>query len=264
MHGIGALRRPQNLSFQCFDTTERLHQRLRQTELLGDESALLEAICSCADSDTGWTIYEALLNYLRSDTSQITGFRASIVYSFTTDDINCVLVEWREQSGKEALAVFDVDRTQPEYCSYMVHSGTRLDIAGEKRWNRTSISWNLPEMSILCVLLEAVQHVSGLLDMPRSDVKFLYCKRHEENCSVDEYITPWSALTLFRLRKYTQLLFRHFVRIEQVKSAVGTAMPLLDERTLFKSRFKISRMLIIKAFSVHGQEDIRYVGSVDL
>lgn len=151
-----------------------------------------------------------------------------------------VVLEWREQTGVEVMAIFDVDEDNPERCSYMIHYGFDMDlnVMGKDRWGHTLILWNLSEMSALRILLEATQHVLGILELPQSDAKILYCEKREQNCSIEEYGTPLEEiLTLLRMTKYAQLLFYHFVRIEQVESALEPAMPLLEERTSVEGKF---------------------------
>jgi hypothetical protein len=114
------------------------------------------------------------------------------VYSFTKDDMICVLLEWRERTGVEILTIFDVDADDPDRCSYIMHCGfdVNLNNMGQSRWGRTSVSWNLSEMPDLRTLLEAAEHALGILELPRSDVEILYRGDRKQDCSIKEYVAP--------------------------------------------------------------------------
>jgi hypothetical protein len=169
---------------------DRLHQRLRQYELPDVQtrlSTLIEVISTQTGPDVGWTIHQALRRHLPSESSQITGFRVSVAYSFTNDDMICVMLEWREWTGVEVLAIFDVDPDDPGRYSYIMHYGMDLKMMDEERWGSTSVLWNLSDMSDLRILLEATQHVLGILDLPGRDVEILYGGDRKRNCSTEAY-----------------------------------------------------------------------------
>lgn len=178
----------------CFDVPSRLHRLLRQSELPDfpqTPEALIETIFTHTGSEIGWPICHALQRYLPPDKSRITGLRVSVAFSFMNDDMICVMVEWRERSGADILAIFDVNAVDPNRCSYILHYGfdANLNAQDQFRWNRTSILWNLAEMADLQTLLEAAQHVLGILQMPRSDLEVLYGGDQKQNCSKKEYLS---------------------------------------------------------------------------
>jgi len=149
----------------------------------------MDAISSRTGLEVGCRIYGALQSQLGSDPSQIVAFRVSVVYSFTIDDTYCVLLEWRDRTGVEAMAVFDEDSDNPESWSYMIHyrSDGEMDETEERQGGRSYILWNLREMSEIRTLLEATQHVLGLLELPAGDATVLYGNKRGQDCSLEEY-----------------------------------------------------------------------------
>ena len=191
----------------------------------------MDAISSRTGLEVGCRIYGALQSQLGSDPSQIVAFRVSVVYSFTLDDMYCVLLEWRERTGVEAIAIFDEDPDNPEFLSYMIHYQSEVTTE-YGQCGRSYVLWNLREMSDIRTLLEATQHVLGVLDLPARDAMVLYSNKRGQDCSIEEYYAlVGGMLTMFSTTRYARLLFQHFVRIEQVASAVAPAMRFLEERT---------------------------------
>ena len=104
------------------------------------------------------------------------------------EEICCILVEWREGNGSKAMMIFDVDPNYPERYNYIVHYGIErhANPAGDTSLDQAAIRWNLCDMSALQILLEATQHLLGLLGMPRSDARLLYCGNCEQDCTIEE------------------------------------------------------------------------------
>lgn len=224
---------------QCFESLARLHRRLRQTELPAFPSELDSLLFTHTGSEIGWTIYQVLQRHLPREKSQITGLRVSVAYSFTNGDMICTVVEWRERSGVDVLAIFDVDADDPNQYSYIMHYGTDANLTrlDQSQWCGTSILWNLSEMTELQTLLEAAQHVLGILEMPRIDLEVLYGGDRKQDCSSKEYETVEEHSKMIRLRHYTRLLFQHFLRIEQVERLLQPSSQMLEELTSIDRKF---------------------------
>ena len=222
---------------QCFESHARLHRRLRQVELPdcpSDIDSLRKAIFARTGTEAGWTIYQELQKYLPSERSHITGFRVSVSYSFTDDDhVVCTLVEWREQCGTDALAIFDVAADDPTRYNYIIHYGkdANLKPLDQFQWSSTSIEWDLSAMGELQTLLKAVQHVLGIMEMPKDDLEVLYVGNRNLDCCRNEYEAAECDTNMGSVRNYAGLLFEHFLRIEQVERLIEPAKQVLEDLT---------------------------------
>jgi len=233
---------PQHLQLpngQCFEAPARLHRRLRRTELPDFPRDLDSLIFTHTGSGVGWTICQVLRRHLPPEKSQITGFRVSVAYSFTNDDMICTVVEWRERSGVDVLAIFDVDADDPNRYSYLMHYGmdANLTMLDQFQWCWTSILWNLSERAELQTLIQAAQHVLGILEMPRTDLEVLYAGDRKQNCSTKEYEAGEDNSNMISLRHYARLLFQHFLRIEQVERLLEPSKQILEEVTSIDRKF---------------------------
>ena len=184
----GAINSPASFR-KCVRVVDQLHREFRQSELpefLGDHSALYPLIASRTHPLVAATVDRNLRRHLHSK-GQITGFRASVAYPFTSDDESWVILEWRENDGKEVMGIFDVDEDYPDICNYILHIGVgSKDGPVENRWNQTSLVWKVVDMSSLKSLFQAAQHVLGVLELPQTDARTLYCE-NSDDCSTQEY-----------------------------------------------------------------------------
>ena len=178
---------PNRVFRSCVEVVDQLHREFRCSELpefIGDQPAICAAIASRTHPLVAATIDRNLRRHLKG---QITRFRASVAYPFTSDDESWVILEWRENDGKEVMGIFDVDEDYPDICNYILHIGVgSKDGPTENRWNKTSLVWKVVDMSSLKSLFQAAQHVLGVLGLPESDAKTLYCEDNND-CSAQEY-----------------------------------------------------------------------------
>lgn len=106
---------------------------------------------------------------------QVKGFRVSVVYPFESDDQSWIILEWREEDGVNALAIFDVNE-ESDGCSYLVHYVSSVTTsARENGRNRPALIWNVADMPGLKTLFQAALHALGILKMPKSDALNVYC-----------------------------------------------------------------------------------------
>jgi hypothetical protein len=147
-----------------------------------------EAISCWTTYSVATTISQSLQTHFQTTNAKITGFRASVVYSFTTDECFWPVIEWKENDDTEVLAIFYIDENEPEICSWLIHSGSGIRTEGTGRWNRTFVSWNVTEISHLKSLFGAAQHLLGLLGWSAEDLLNLYYQvEEEEDCNVEKY-----------------------------------------------------------------------------
>ena len=131
-------------------------------------------------------ILDALDQHYRTNYSNVTAFRASIVYSLTNETCAWPVIEWREGTDTEVMVIFLLD-DEGAVCSWLMHYGYGTNASGEgRRWTSTSISWCVGEIVHLKSLFEAAQHLLGVLQWPPEDILNFYCKRNHDSSSEEQ------------------------------------------------------------------------------
>jgi hypothetical protein len=157
-----------------------------------DYETICEAISSWTTSERTDTIAEFLWNHFVDSRVQVTGFRFSILFPFCNDDRSWPVVEWKEGTDTEAIALlhFDDKSPRPKVCSWLVHYGSGIipDSINEARWKATSIDWAVTDMSHLKTLFGAAQHFLGILNWSPEVALTLYCALGPTTCSQSEYV----------------------------------------------------------------------------
>jgi hypothetical protein len=69
-------------------------------------------------------------------------------------------------------------------------------------------------------------------------------------------------LTLYSMKRYAQILFRHFVRIACVKSTLEPALPLLQKWTSLEGGLTLDMMLTLLEHPSLGKARCRQTGAV--
>lgn len=164
---------------------EALHELVSSNPLdpiQTDLSAMVNEIAAFTTRDTAERI---ACSFQQQGPVEISGFRASIIYSFTNDDCAWPVVEWREQSGTEVLAICYVE-DDAEVCSWLMHFGAGEGSDG-KTWAKTWISWSVRNMGHLKSLFGAARHLLGVLGWSVDDMLKLYCRQDLEGTSMKEY-----------------------------------------------------------------------------
>ena len=164
---------------------ENLHERVSKNPL----DATKNDFPSMQDMISTWVDPEITICILSSlpqlGTTEISGFRASVIYSLTDDDSAWPVLEWREGTDTEVLAILYVDDDDAEVCSWLMHYGVGQG-KGTKRWQKSWISWSVGEIGHLKSLFGAARHLLGVLGWSVDDILKLYCKRDLENTSTEE------------------------------------------------------------------------------
>ena len=120
----------------------------------------------------------------------MTAFRVSVLFAFLDDDRSWPVVEWKQGTDTEFIALFHFDDTlcRPEVCSWLVHYGSGIlpEPTDEARWTVTSIAWGVTDMSHLKTLFGAAQHFLGILEWSPKVALNLYCAADPTTCSQSE------------------------------------------------------------------------------
>jgi hypothetical protein len=185
------------------DLLETLHTQVSRKELPpvseGFDTLTIQGMIS------QWTTHEAaksitqsLAIYQETTNAHMTGFRASTIYSFTSNGQSWPVVEWREDDDTEVLAIFDVEPhvVQTGLCSWLMHHGMGINQSKEpRRWKKTSISWSVLCISRLKVLFRAAQQLLGILGWSVEEAVRLYCQSSPEDCSSETYCSVRCSLS---------------------------------------------------------------------
>jgi hypothetical protein len=173
------------------ETVHRLHLIFREIDLpaLPDYCSTFDLISAVTGPTLAHSINKTLHDHLNLQQCQIVAFRSWVAYPFANEDQFWPLLEWRHVDGTQALAVFELDGDDTDLCNYIVHF--RFEEGNKMRQDgpiKSSLAWNVSEISQLKSLFKAVQHVLGLLELPVSDRKELYCG---ERRKTDQFGPDW-------------------------------------------------------------------------
>jgi hypothetical protein len=178
----------------CFEGVRVLDRHLTERsppDFHGDTSALVNTMSAyTANKGEGRLIYDALREYFGPETSNLKSLRVTVSHQFARDEAVCTLVEWRDRADARFLAIFTFDPDDQERCNYLVYSGSNPEVmgAGKDGQNTSCVHWNLSDLSEMTTLLEAAQHVVGILELSKSDIDVLYCGNRDNTCSTKEYV----------------------------------------------------------------------------
>ena len=125
---------------------------------------------------------------------KITRFRVSVVSPFTNDEQWWPILEWVDDHELNAIAIFDMnDEDETGRCNYILHYGAKKaaydgeDAKGT--WKSTSIAWKVTDFGVLKTLFQALQHALGILQLPKSDARQLYCDDNtDKHFTWEEYV----------------------------------------------------------------------------
>jgi hypothetical protein len=179
------------LCFECIQILDRLLDVRPLPEFHGNTWALVDTISAqSASKGTGRLIWDALQNYFGADACHLKSLRVSVSHQFARDEVVCTLVEWIDRSDARYLAIFTFDPDDHERCNYLVYSGCNQGVKGGSKGGgpESYVYWNLSDLSEMTTLLEAVQHVVGILELSKSDIDVLYCGNRDDTCSTKEYV----------------------------------------------------------------------------
>lgn len=118
------------------------------------------------------------LQGLQEAHSPIVSLRAWVIYSFSDQDESWPVVEWNDGINTSALAIFDFDDNG--FCSYVMYYSPR----GNNYHG--SLVWMVSSLGCLNVLLQAAQHMLGILNWSKADAMKLYCETEASPCSKEE------------------------------------------------------------------------------
>lgn len=198
-----------------------------------DWETIHSLISVVTDTETAAEIVRCL-QYSRSATDSIRSLRASMVYSFADEDKSWVVVEWKQDVDTNVIAIFDFDdfddRTPCSWLMHYSHHASISSLGNQKYQSQSSVAWMVADPENLKGLLQAAQHILGILTWPKRDAMRLYCETNPSTCSSDEFVCflLHFLMGLCRLKKYASLLVNHFRQIEQLNVLFNKVFPLVE------------------------------------
>lgn len=182
-------------------TLQRLHQQISGNPTspnTSDKSEVRAIIASYTSDQVADCVDRCLQRHVKATGARIGGLRASVVYPFT-GDIPCPILQWKEGDLTEVMAIYLVEpdnrlETDAELHdgSWIMHFGRGITLhADGHHWENAFIAWSVTEMSRLKRLFQTAQHLFGILEWSKEDAYRLYCGQGSEECSDDEYLSPW-------------------------------------------------------------------------
>ena len=94
--------------------------------------SIFAAIARWTTDEAAAIISQWLHMHFQTSGVQINAFCASVVFWFGTDEIFWLVIEWTEESGIEGLALFYLDQSDANICSYIIHRVQKME-TDEKR-----------------------------------------------------------------------------------------------------------------------------------
>jgi hypothetical protein len=161
-----------------------LHRRVASTALPEypappDWVTITNVISSATNTDMADEIVDCL-QHLQDAHNPIVSVRAWVIYSFSDQDESWPVVEWKDGIDTSALAIFDFD--DDGFCSYVMYYSSKENGCG------SSLGWMVSSLSCLNVLLQAAQHMLGILNWSKADAMKLYCETDASPCTKEESI----------------------------------------------------------------------------
>lgn len=147
-------------------------------------------ITAISHEDDANGVEDLVSEYLSSTGLWMTRFRASMLYPFGQNDRSWPVLEWTDNQGGEVLAIFETDvHPAPEVCSWIMHRGagrTNGQFESGRVWVQSELNWSVTGLNILNTLVQAAQHLSGILDWSHADIQTIYCFYDFQNSSAEE------------------------------------------------------------------------------
>ena len=154
-----------------------------------DWTTIHNVISVVINTEIAAEIVRCLQQYSRSVNASIRSLRASLVYSFADEDKSWLVLEWKEEADTNVIGIFDFENCKP--CSWLMHYSHRVSsssLGNQKCWTQSSVTWMVVDLEILKGLLQAVQHILGILTWSKRDAMRLYCETNPSTCSSEEFV----------------------------------------------------------------------------
>jgi hypothetical protein len=155
-----------------------------------DWTTIHTVISVVVNTEIAAEIVRCLQHYSRSVNTSIRSLRASLVYSFADEDKSWLVLEWKEHADTNVIGIFDFEDLEP--CSWLMHYNHRVSsssLGSQNCWTQSSVTWMVVDLEILKGLLQAVQHILGILTWSKRDAMRLYCETNPSACSSEEFIS---------------------------------------------------------------------------
>ena len=171
-----------------------LHSQLDhdQLEPITPKQALLKALTNGVGSKMAIDIYQHF-HTSHSDSSKLSAVLCTVIYPIHSDENGVPILQWREESGLEGLALFYSSGSENESATWssLTHYGVR-DAPDAVQWTRDAFAWNVTSMEALSALFQAAQHGSGILSLPEEAARNIYCQANPQVLEPHEYF-PFPA-----------------------------------------------------------------------
>jgi hypothetical protein len=127
---------------------------------------------SGATSDIALSIALFILDYHTSAQIHVYSVRATMVYPLAHYDYCWMVLEWKEETDTDILAIFLIDdETEPGDCNWLIHRGCGGSDGG---WNRISTSWRVTDLGRLKALFGGARHTLGMSELSAADSIILH------------------------------------------------------------------------------------------
>jgi len=146
-------------------------------------------IAAVSHEDDAEGIEQCVQQYLLYTGLWIVRFRATMLYPFGQDDRSWAVLEWTDNEGGEVLAIFETEIPPgPDICSWVLHRGLgRTDGQFQGRvWLHSELNWSVMGINIFNTLVQAAQHLCGILDWSHVDIQAIYSFNDFQNYSPEE------------------------------------------------------------------------------
>jgi len=149
--------------------------------------AFFAKVASYTDAKTAGIICRDIQNHVQLQTADLAAYAVFLLYPFHNNEISWPIVQWQEQNGREALAIFDIAYRDEEdwMSSYIIHFGVNKMVL-TARWSRRELVWNATSMHALKALFNVAQHGAGILTLPQAIARRVYCHADSSDVEPDE------------------------------------------------------------------------------
>lgn len=112
-----------------------------------------------------------------------------------------------------------------------MHYGDGIGWQSRKRWRRSQLTWQVPEIADLKDLFIVAQHTLGMLHWSDEDIVNLYYQDSPSNCSEEECETTYSLISQLtcRLVEHAKHLITQLLQIKQVKTLFEKVSPIVQK-----------------------------------
>jgi hypothetical protein len=187
---------PQSEFLCVLDVVDLLHRLFRGSEARDSsphDSNLTNMVSSCTNPEIADIVNEIIRYHLCSSKAEVISGSAFVGYPFTNEKQSWLMVHWRETNGRDVMAVFDLEGNA-ERCNYVIHYGSNwTNYEGNNHcWETSLLLWNVNDISSLKTIFQGVQHILGVLELPKHVAEKLYCG-NLGGCSKEEYVSRCSV-----------------------------------------------------------------------